>query len=224
MKTFFIFLLLIVFSTKEILAHQPKLIFDNPNFVNPYKVMNPEISKAFYGKLNGKPHYYKITSNQEFMFYTGILIPKISEKVNTFSIDVLDSNNQLIYIADGSKFKWTPWYEPYARDWYFKGPEIGKNVGKEFKTSINFNAGTYYIKVYNQSNTGSYSLAIGELEFFGSNIFEQIITWVPILFYIAPAMDIIHWNKFDILSYIPHILLLVIVFLINLLTNRFRRK
>ena len=63
--------------------YQSYLNWHRKNFHNPYKVMNPEIYKSFYGKLNGKPHYYKITSNQEFMFYTGILIPKISEKVNT---------------------------------------------------------------------------------------------------------------------------------------------
>ena len=91
------------------------------------------------------------------LFYASILTPKINETYISLSIDVFDKNNILIFKADGSNFNWVPWYEPYARDWYFKGPEIGKNVGKEFKTSINFNAGTYYIKVYNENTLNAYS-------------------------------------------------------------------
>ena len=67
------------------------------------------------------------------------------------------------------------------------------------------NAGTYLIEIFNQKNTGHYSLAVGEAEFFGSNLWEQILTWTPILFYIGPVMDIAHWQKFDIRAYIPHI-------------------
>ena len=79
MKTFFIFLLLTVFSTKEILAHQPKLINYSPSFDNPHEVIFPEISKAYYGKLEGDPHYYIINSENDFLFYTSILSPKITE-------------------------------------------------------------------------------------------------------------------------------------------------
>ena len=215
----FIFLILFFFSS-GLFAHQPKLINYSPSIDKPHAVTDPEISKAYYGKLNGEPHYYIINSEKDFLFYTSILSPKIDDEYNWLSIEVLDSSRNLIYKADGSKFTWTPWYEPYARDWYWKGPEIGIDSGKEFQTSFTIGPGIYYIKVFNDDNLGNYSLAIGEAEFFGSNLWEQILTWTPIILYIGPYMDIVHWKKFDIRAFIPHVVLLVIIFILYFIVNK----
>ena len=221
-----IFILLLVFYPFSIFAHQPKLINYSPSFDNPHEVIYPEISKAYYSKLEGEPHYYKINSESDFLFYTGILSPKINENYKWLSLEVLDENKVVIYKAEGKDFVWKAWYEPYARDWYWKGPEIGTERNEEFKTSFTISAGTYYIKVFNEDNTGHYSLAVGEAEFFGSNLWEQILTWTPIILYIGPFMDIVHWQKFDIRAYIPHIVLLVILTIIYFLIRRifFRKK
>ena len=207
-------------------AHQPKLINYSPTIDNPHDVIFPEISKAYYSKLTGQPHYYVINSEDEFLFYTSILSPKINEEPARFSLEVLDGDQNIVYKVDGSNFEWTSWYEPYARDWYWKGPEIGVESGKEFQTSFTIDAGTYYIKVFNENNTGHYSLAVGEAEFFGSNLWEQILTWTPIILYIGPYMDIVHWQKFDIRAFIPHIALLVLIFIIYFLIKRifFRKR
>ena len=207
-------------------AHQPKLINYSPTIESPHKVFFPEISKAYYSKLTGQPHYYVINSEDDFLFYTSILSPKINEEPSRFSLEVLDGDQNIVYKVDGSNFEWTAWYEPYARDWYWKGPEIGVESGKEFQTSFTIDAGTYYIKVFNESNTGHYSLAVGEAEFFGSNLWEQILTWTPIILYIGPYMDIVHWQKFDIRAFIPHIALLVLIFIIYFLIKRifFRKR
>ena len=221
-----IFLLLTVLFSLSVSAHQPKLIYYTPSLNNPHEVKDPEISKAFYGKLSGEPHYFIIKSEKDFLFYTSILSPKINETNVPLSIEVLDSNKNIIYKGDGSKFNWEAWYEPYARDWYWKGPEIGINTGKEFQTSFNIGAGTYYIKVYNDNNIGHYSLAVGEAEFFGSNLYEQVLTWTPIILYIGPYMDIVHWKKFDIRAFIPHIALIVVLFLIYFAAKKifFKKK
>ena len=218
-------LLLVIFSL-DVYAHQPKLINYSPSIDNPHKVIYPEISKAYYSQLTGQPHYYVIKSEDDFLFYTSILSPKVGEEYIWFSLEVLDENQNLIYKSDGSKFEWTAWYEPYARDWYWKGPEIGIDKGKEFQGSFSISAGTYYIKVFNENNTGHYSLAVGEAEFFGSNTWEKILTWTPILFYIGPYMDIFHWNKFDIRAYIPHIALLVLIFIVYFILKKifFRKR
>lgn len=207
-------------------AHQPKLINYSPTIDSPHKVIFPEISKAYYSKLTGQPHYYVINSEDDFLFYTSILSPKINEEPSRFSLEVLDEDQNIVYKVDGLDFEWTAWYEPYARDWYWKGPEIGVESGKEFQTSFTIDAGTYYIKVFNESNTGHYSLAVGEAEFFGSNLWEQILTWTPIILYIGPYMDIVHWQKFDIRAFIPHIALLVLIFIIYFLIKRifFRKR
>ena len=223
MKILIVFL---IFYPLSVFAHQPKLINYSPSFDNPHEVIYPEISKAYYSELKGKPHYYKIHSESDFLFYTGILSPKVNENYKWLSLEVLDENKVVIYKADGKDFEWNAWYEPYARDWYWKGPEIGTERNEEFKTSFTVRAGTYYIKVFNEDNIGHYSLAVGEAEFFGSNLWEQILTWTPIILYIGPFMDIVHWQKFDIRAYIPHIVLLVIVTIIYFLIRRifFRKK
>jgi len=71
------------------------------------------------------------------------------------------------------------------------------------------------IKVYNENNSGAYSLAIGEQEFFGIDLWAQIVTWVPIIFY---------WSKFDIRTYIPIFLLLSYYFIIFYKKNFLKRR
>ena len=74
--------------------------------------------------------------------------------------------------------------------------------------------------MFNDDNRGHYSLAVGEAEFFGSNLWEQILTWAPILLYIGPYMDIVHWQKFDVRAFIPHIAILVILFIVYLIIKK----
>ena len=223
---FFISFLLIIISIKAF-AHQPKLIKYSPSLENPHEVIYPEISKAYYGKLTGESHYYRIISNKDFLFYAGILSPKVNENHKWLSLDIIDENNNIIYQADGSQHEWKAWYEPYARDWYWKVPEIGGEINQEtsFKKSFLIEAGIYKIKIYNYDNIGNYSLAVGEAEFFGSNTFEKVLTWTPIIFYIGPYMDIVHWKKFDISTYIPHIMIIVFVLIFYLFVRKiFNRK
>jgi len=216
-----LFLLLILsLITFNSYAHQPKLINYSPTINNPHEIIYPEISKAYYGKLNGEPHYYKIESKSKFSFYAGISTPKVNDDYTWISIEVLDQNNNVIFLGDGKKYEWKAWYEPYARDWYWIGPQIGTHNDKEFKSSLKIEAGKYIIKVFNQNNVGHYSLAVGEKEFFGANTFEKILVWTPILFYIGPYMDIVHWKKFDVIAYVPHVVLLVLFFIIRLIIRK----
>ena len=142
-----IIIFLLVFYPLTIFAHQPKLINYSPSFDNPHEVVYPEISKAYYSKLEGEPHYYKINSDSDFLFYTGILSPKVNDIYKWLSLEVLDENKKVIYKAEGKDFEWNAWYEPYARDWYWKGPEIGTERNEEFKTSFMINAGTYLLEL-----------------------------------------------------------------------------
>ena len=48
--------------------------------------------------------------------------------------------------------QWTEWYEPYGKQWYWVGPEIGQNF-KHVEDYKDFKEGIYYIKVFNQKNT-----------------------------------------------------------------------
>ena len=221
-----IFTIVIFFFSLNTYAHQPKLIKYSPSSNEPHNVINPEISKAYYGKLNGDPHYYKIESDTEFSFYVGITIPKIDDNIKWISLEVFDKDNNSIFYEDGKEFEWKAWYEPYARDWYWIGPQIGTHNDKEFKKSLKLDSGTYVSKVFNNDNAGSYSLAVGDIEFFGANLFEKISIWAPILFYIGPYMDIFYWNKFDFMAYIPHTILFILILVIYFIFKKliFKKK
>jgi len=157
------FLLLLLLT--HAYAHKPVL---NKNSIYPadapYEIEDPEISKAIYSTLSGNPHYYRIQSDVNFDFYAGILAAKIGECTleSKFSFEVLDSEFHRIDLADGENFEWIPWYEEYGKQWYWNGPEIGEN----FLSDRVYKAGTYYIKVFNETNTGQYIMAVGDIEKF----------------------------------------------------------
>ena len=146
-------------------AHQPILAIDGLlSKDQPFEIERPEISKAIYSELISRPHFYRITSERPFNFYVGITKPKLDKCPlgKTFSFDVLDSDFGHIAKVNGDHLDWWPWFEPFGRKWYWIGPEIGNN----FKHTQVFDAGTYYIRVYNSSNRGHYVLAVGDIESF----------------------------------------------------------
>ena len=102
-----IVIIFLLFSS-NLFAHQPKLINYSPSVDNPHEVIDPEISKAYYGKLNGEPHYYLINSEEEFLFYTGILSPKVDDDHLWLSIAVYsinEKNNKILkFFCRWSKF------------------------------------------------------------------------------------------------------------------------
>jgi hypothetical protein len=164
MKKIICAVMLLAFFTQSY-AHKPVLNEKSKYPADaPYEIEDPEISKAIYSTLMGDPHYYRIQSEIDFDFYAGILAAKIGECTldSKFSFEVLNSNFEKIYLADGENFNWTPWYEEYGKQWYWNGPEIGQN----FLSDEVFKAGTYYIKVFNHSNTGQYVVAVGDIEKF----------------------------------------------------------
>lgn len=164
MRRIITFLFCSIFITHAF-AHKP-VLNENSTYPAdaPYEIEEPEISKAIYSTLTGDPHYYRIQSEIDFDFYAGILAAKVGECAleQTFSFEVLDSEFHRISLADGENFEWTPWYEEYGKQWYWNGPEIGEN----FLSNRVYDAGTYYIRVFNESNTGQYIMAVGDIEKF----------------------------------------------------------
>ena len=140
-------------------------------------IEKPEISKAIYSTLKGKEHYFKIHSDTPFNFYAGLTVAKLDNCSNfdKFSFSILDSQFQLIKDFNGEIFQWWDWYEPYGKKWYWVGPEYGK----DFKSNIVFNPGTYYINVYNKTNTGNYVLAVGDIEKFTPVVIAKMVFTLP---------------------------------------------
>ena len=110
-------LILLFFSISfSVFAHQPKLINYSPSLNNPHQVIDPEISKAYYGELKGNAHYYKITSNEELL----LELPKkgvtsICVVSPSFAIDCLETLEEIavrfkddFIKAGGKDFKYIP--------------------------------------------------------------------------------------------------------------------
>ena len=174
-------------------SHQPILAIDGVhNFATPFEIEKPEISKAIYSRLIGAPHIFRIISNKEFNFYAGLTKPKLDSCVSvgrTFSLDVLDSNFELLDTAKGDNFDWWPWFEEFGRKWYWVGPELGQNF-RHLKT---YPAGTYYIRVRNESNIGNYVLAVGDVESFPIGVMARMLRDLP-------KINRIFWDNSDCTS------------------------
>jgi hypothetical protein len=168
-----IVLFVLFFSICAVSAHQPRLeVGVNSTLSNPIVVQNPEISQAFYGNLNGQPDYYKITSTKPFNLYANILVPQAPGISPDFvSAQITDSSGKTIAMLDGTKSQWMPMFEEFGGDYYLQGPQFSQNVS----------AGTYYIKVFNQNNTGKYSLAVGSIESFPPDESLKALINIPLL-------------------------------------------
>jgi hypothetical protein len=155
-----IFLLILLIHAAAAYGHRPVMIKNKSSKDQPVLVDEPEISWAYYGILEGEPHYYMIESSESFNLYVNILVPDfhpdgepILRHDMSFKIFVKD---KLLYTGEGLKNDWHRFYEKYGKDHYYWGPEFDQNV----------EAGTYEVLVYNSANIGKYALAIGKIEKF----------------------------------------------------------
>lgn len=145
--SFFVFFLV---TPLAVSAHQPRVPDTMPQFVS-----EPEVSKAYYGKLGGKSDFYIIRSDQPFDLYVNILVPDKTGQQTDMSVTIV-KDGKLIQDLDGTKFQWKKFFEPFGHDNYLMGPEYRARV----------EAGEYQVFVSNPQYSGSYSLAIGEREKF----------------------------------------------------------
>ncbi len=153
-------LLLLLLLAAEAHAHRPIMVKNRSSEDNPVVVDEPEISWAYYGVLEGNPHYYRIVSSEPFNLYVNLLVPDFHPdgepiKRHDMSFRVF-AGDELLYEADGMQSGWRRYFEKYGRDHYYWGPEFDRTV----------EAGTYSVVVYNSLNSGKYSLAIGKVEKF----------------------------------------------------------
>lgn len=166
-----VFLLLCTVS-----AHQPRIVSGELTVIE-----NPEVSQAFYGNLKGEHVYYEIRSDNEFDLYVSILVPDIKDIGKDVSVEVFLVNSEKDYqkytenekepliFLNASEHNWTHYYEEFAGDDYFKGPE----------EKIRAEKGTYLIKVQSPDNEGKYVLVVGEKEEFPLNEIVKTIFTLP---------------------------------------------
>lgn len=138
-----------------VFAHQPRIVSGE----YPVVVDSPEISKAYYGELDGNTAVYEIKSEKQFELYLNVLVPDIAGQKKDVSAAVIkDSQLDIPFaVLEGINFSWTSFFEEYGHSTYWKGPEY-KNIVP---------AGSYEIRVWSSNNDSKYALAIGSIESFG---------------------------------------------------------
>lgn len=177
------------------LAHQSRLVL-NETVV---KVEDPEISKAYYGQLSDNPVVYQIEASQPFNLYVNFLVPATDNIRKDFIIEIR-KESELIEIFNTAGYNWTNFYEPFARDNYFQGPEFKQKVG----------AGSYEIEIFNSDYQGKYILAIGEKEDFS---LKEIIRAT----YLLPVIKNQFFNQSFLTVYFNQIGLYLLAFILSLL-------
>lgn len=206
MKKFLVlFLASMILFSGIAFAHIPEIVTENRNYTSePIIVEEPEISFAYYGKLQGSPHVYKIESQEPFQLYVSLLVPYVGqEETSDVEFHIMKDGEKIVMMHDYQN--WTKWYEEYGGDWYLQGPTYEAEV----------EAGTYLIEVHSDTNSEDYSLAIGNIERFGP--FEILKTIL-----VLPLMKAIFWDSYFMIT--MYILVITIVILLILLIRKNRRK
>jgi hypothetical protein len=87
-------------------AHQPHVVGDAARV----RVSDPEISKAYYGRLPGVPARYEIVSRRPFTLYTQITVPDIRGARRDYGLTILGPERQGTGLPDpqARTGQWSP--------------------------------------------------------------------------------------------------------------------
>ena len=157
-----LFLILVSWPLK-VLAHQPRLVE-----MEKINVTEPEISKAYYGILSGKPHIYTISTSSPIDLYVNILVPFIEGPEKNVIVKIF-KGEQLMGILSPKKGDWKEFFEPFGHSMYWKGPEF----------KVRADAGKYKIHVQGTEKSIRYVLATGEIEAFDGPESLNAILLIP---------------------------------------------
>jgi len=157
-----LFLILVSWPLK-VLAHQPRLVE-----MEKINVIEPEISKAYYGNLSGKPHIYTISTSSPIDLYVNVLVPFIEGPEKNVTVKIF-KGEQLMGILSPKKGDWKEFFEPFGHSMYWKGPEF----------KIRADAGKYKIHIKSTEKSIRYVLATGEIEAFNGPESLNAILLIP---------------------------------------------
>ena len=157
-----LFLILVSWPLK-VLAHQPRLVE-----MEKINVTEPEISKAYYGNLSGKPHIYTISTSSPIDLYVNVLVPFIEGPEKNVIVKIF-KGEQLMGILSPKKGDWKEFFEPFGHSMYWKGPEF----------KVRADAAKYKIHVKSTEKSIRYVLATGEIEAFDGPESLNAILLIP---------------------------------------------
>lgn len=156
-------LMMFVFAPSFSSAHQPRIVESDA-----IKVVDPEISKAYYATLTGSPHTYTIDSPVDFDLYVSILVPDIASADKSTRAEVFKEEVPIAAVG-GSDAPWKSFFEPFGQSSYLDGGEYKSRA----------EAGVYTIIVKSENNDSKYSLAVGEIEAFDGTEGMNALSIIP---------------------------------------------
>ncbi len=162
---FFTFLTIAFFAVtaNTAFAHQPRLVESEAT-----EVVDPEVSKAYYGELIGSPHVYTIESAENFELYVGILMPYAMDSKKDVQAEIR-KGDETLDVVGGSNASWEKMFEFFGQSNYWDGGDYRANV----------DGGKYIIIVSSADNTGKYSLAVGNIESFNGKEIASALQIIP---------------------------------------------
>jgi len=167
-KVLILFLLLVPFVL-DAYAHQPRLVMDLASTdTDPILIEEPEVSKAYYGRLEKTPEYYAISSNSEIDMYLSLQVPDLPNQSTNISLDLIDKKGLILAHFEGKDHNWTRFHEDFGNADYLAGPSI--------RTTLP--AGIYTIMISGDENA-KYVLVTGFEEEFPAPEFLNALVLVP---------------------------------------------
>ena len=181
------------FHVDTVDAHQ--LIFsdgNNTTVENALYIPDPQISWAMYGELENNVLFYKFEAEQKEPLYASLVIPALdgledfspslaiitqqqniamisshTDEKNTEVPFVLpDGYQAIVFDYDGKPIN-NVFYEPFTQVNYWERQEI---------RTESINPGTYYLAVFDTTENGKFTLAVGEREdFSNANFFDSFV-------------------------------------------------
>lgn len=204
MKRAVIFLFAVLILSSLVCAHNPRIVYKEDLTNNIQIVQNPEISQAFYAELKGSLEYYAIKSDNDFNLYVGILSPDIKDAKKDFSFQISTVTQNFSTILDGGNFEWKNFYEEFAGDNYWQGPEFNKQM----------KAGVYIITVANPDNLGKYVLVVGKKESFPlKEMLNAVISMPALKIYFEKSPFTAYFNKIGLFM-LPVVIILIIFIIV----------
>ena len=189
----FLLVFCMFFHIDTIAAHQ--LIFsdgNNTTMENALYIPDPQISWAMYGELENNVLFYKFDADQREPLYASLVIPALDglenfspslaiiahqqniamisshtgEKNTDVPFGLPDGYQAIVFDYDGKPTA-NVFYEPFTQVNYWERQEI---------RSESMNPGTYYLAVFDTTENGKFTLAVGEIEDFSdANFFDSFI-------------------------------------------------
>jgi len=157
-------LAIVVFvSPSSAYAHQPRLVETDE-----ITVVDPAVSKAYYGTLTGTTHIYTVNATEPFNLYVGILMPYTKDSKKDVTAEI-QRGDQVIKLLGGKDANWKSMFEFFGQSSYWDGGEYKAQV----------EADTYTITVSSTENDSRYSLAIGEIEAFDGKETVNALKLIP---------------------------------------------